>query len=121
MPDNTKETFWGPLLFLLASVILGLALPGVWPNLSKTQAIGCSVVAVFLLLIAAGLAYRTHRNNVTRVRRGGAGGNATSIGDGNDVEGGRGGSAVEGTGGRGGNARAQGNRSRVKGGDGGAG
>lgn len=121
MPDDSKETFWSALLFLFASAILSLALPVLWPNLSKHQAIACSVGAVLLLLIAACLAYRTHRHNATRIGSGGAGGNATSIGDDNEVEGGRGGMANEGVGGAGGSAIAQGNRSKVRGGRGGDG
>lgn len=121
MPDEAKETFWSAFLFLSASAILSLALPVLWPNLSKAQAIACSGGAVFLLLIAACLAYRTHHKNATHVGRGGAGGNATSIGDDNEVEGGRGGMANEGIGGVGGNATACGNRSKVRGGDGGDG
>lgn len=121
MPDDSKETFWSALLFLFASAILSLTLPVLWPNLSKPRAIECSGAAVLLLLIAACLAYRTHRHNATHIGRGGAGGNAISIGDDNEVEGGRGGRANEGIGGTGGNAIARGNRSKVRGGRGGDG
>lgn len=98
---------------------MSLALPVLWPRLSEVQAVTLIATALVLLFIGGYLAYRIRRHNTHYIGRGGAGGNAASIGDDNDAEGGRGGMANRGVGGRGGSATVRGNRSRVRGGDGG--
>ncbi|MNX50049.1 hypothetical protein D3C86_806660 [compost metagenome] len=104
MSNDAKQNFWSSVLFGLASAILGVSLPILWPHLSTLQATAGSLVALMLVVLAGLSAYRTHRSNSRRAGLGGAGGRARGIGIDNDVEGGCGGDANRGTGGKGGDA-----------------
>lgn len=117
------ETFYVPLLFLVAGALVGFAFPELHIHLSPAAATTMNALAVLLIIIAAVLAYRalSRQPQPNAGGRGGKGGDATSIGYDNKVTGGQGGDANGGSGGAGGNATARGNRSVVKGGKGGAG
>jgi hypothetical protein len=121
MSDDAKQSYWSSVCFGIASAITGVTLPILWPRLSSMEAAAWTVVAVLLVFFSGVSAHRTHQGKRSFAGRGGAGGQAKSIGDDNDVQGGRGGAAKGGSGGKGGNATAVGNRSRVRGGAGGDG
>lgn len=119
MSDHPHDTFYIPLLLGVAALLVGFGLPALGVTVSHSIAWTLNVSAPVLVIAAGILAYRTRKKSV--VGRGGRGGSATTVGDGNTAHGGKGGNANGGIGGDGGHAAVRGSGSVARGGDGGAG
>lgn len=110
-------TFVVPLLLGIASLALGWGLPTLGIDLPTWSGAAAVIFALGCILVAA---YRAlQASDPTSTEAGGAGGNATVLGDESTAKGGDGGRGRTGRGGRGGNAEVLGDRSSAVGGKGG--
>jgi hypothetical protein len=118
MSADRITSYWLPLLFGVAFLLLSFALSGLGVSLPKWTAPASAVAGVCLLAWAGALAYRKRSGQFDR--SGGAGGDASVTGTGSSGFGGAGGSGRTGRGGKGGNATVKGQGSVARGGRGGA-
>ncbi len=121
MAANRISTFWIPLVLSIAFLLFGLAIPAMKIEVPAQSANVAFAIAALLVVLAYILSRRDHAAHPGPVVGGGAGGEASVVGNDSDAMGGDGGAAGKGMGGAGGKANVHGNNSLARGGSGGRG